>query len=148
MAISTFEQNVQDGGLGLSEGDSTRIHIALGVSSKGPVGELKFHTDPDLAKAEFGVGPLVDKAIYHLQNAGGPVGLMRLNASVAGVAGAVTTTRAGAGDSTGVLAVTLAPTDSYQVVCRITREGVNLAAGSAAFVLSLDGGDNLSLIHI
>ncbi len=139
--LPRITQTIKDGGLGLSEGDASGVCVKIGVSSAGTVNALKFFTDPDTLKAEYGSGPLVDSAVYHLQTAGGPVGVMRINSSIAGAAGSVTPTRATPGDSTGTVAVAGAAYDSYDVKVEITLTGT---LGTAAFKYTLDGGDNYS----
>lgn len=141
MAISKITQTIEDGALGLSSGNGIDRHIAIGVASSGPENELEWHTDPVAVKARFGRGPIVDKAVYHLENTGGTVGLVRITASVAGSAGSVTVNRGGDGTSTATMTVSGAPNDSYEVIARMAEGGVNLAANTAAFVLSMDGGD-------
>lgn len=144
MAISKFKQTILDGALGLSTDTGLDQHIAIGVSSTGTANVLKWHTDPVAVKAEFGTGPLVDKAVFHLETAGGTVGVMRITSSVAGTNGAVTVTRGGAGDSTATATASGTPLDAYQIRVKFTRQGTNLAANAAAFVYSVDGGDNYS----
>lgn len=95
-------------------------------------------------RTALGYGPLVEAVAHDLAVAGGPVYAVPINASVAGVAGSVSYTRASGTASTGTLAVTGAPYDDFQVRIQITRDGANLAAGTAAFIYSLDGGDNYS----
>lgn len=141
MTISKITQNIVDGALGLAQDLGTDRHIAVGVASSGPQNIVKWHTDPVAVKAEFGTGPLVDKAVYHLEATGGVVGVLRLTSSVAGTLGAVTVTRGGAADSTATATASGVPLDAYQIRVKITREGATLAANTAAFVYALDGGD-------
>lgn len=144
MAISKIKQTIKDGALGLAAGSGLDQHVKIGVASSGPQNVLKWHTDPEAVKAEFGTGPLVDSAVYHLEEAGGVVGVMRITSSAAGTAGTVTVVRGTGGPSTGTLAVTGAPLDSFEVIVRFTRGAANLAANLAAFVYSVDGGDTWS----
>jgi len=144
MAISKITQTIQDGALGLTAGSGLDQHIKVGVASSGTANVLKWHTDPQAVKTEFGTGPVVDAAVYHLETAGGTVGVMRITSSVAGAAGSVTTTRGGGGTSTGTMAVTGTPLDGYAVIAKFTRGATNLAANLASFVYSLDGGDTWS----
>ncbi len=139
MPLPKVTQTISDGGLGLAAPDDSSTHVAIGVCSAGTVNELKFYSDPDLLKAERGHGPLVDKAVYHLQVAGGSVGVMRINGSVAGAAGAVTPTRIST--STGTVAVGGAAYDAYDVKIEVTKTGT---LGAGEFKYSLDGGDNYS----
>lgn len=143
MPLPKVTQTISDGGLGLAEPDDSSTHVAIGICSSGTANELKFYSDADLLKAERGHGPLVDKAVYHLQVAGGSVGVMRINGSVAGVAGAVTPTRASPGTSTGTVAVAGAAFDAYEVKVEITKAGT---LGAAEFKYTLDGGDNYSAV--
>lgn len=144
MTLPGFSQTIKDGGLGLISPDAGQTHIAVGVSSTGPVNVLAFYTDPDRVKADYGVGPLVDKAVYHLQTAGGQVGVMRCTSSVAGANGGVTVARGGAGSSTGTVTPSGTPNDAYGFVVKITKDGANLVAATATFKYSVDGGDNYS----
>lgn len=142
--LSRVNQTIADGALGLASADPSQVHIKIGVCSAGTVKGLTFYTDPDKAKADGGVGPLVDAVVYDLQVAGGVVGMMRVNSSVAGVAGSVSVVRGGGGSSTGTVAVSGTPNDGYQFIVVITKDGANLAAATATFKYSVDGGDNYS----
>jgi hypothetical protein len=144
MTLPSVTQTISDGGLGLAETDASSTHVAIGVCSSGTVNALTFYSDPDKLKSDCGVGPLVDKAVYHLQVAGGSIGVMRINSSVAGTCGATTPTRAGAGTSTGTVTASGAAYDAYDVKVQIVKGGANLAAATATFRYSLDGGDNYS----
>ena len=140
MPLPSLTQTVADGGLGLSSGDASQTHVAVGACSGGTANVLTFYTDADRMRAELGVGPVVDKAVYHLQVAGGAVGVLKINASVAGAAGSVTKTAA-AGGSTGTITVAGAAFDAYEVRIEILSSGT---LGAATFRFSLDGGDNFS----
>lgn len=144
MAISKITQNIVDGALGLSGGSGIDRHIVIGVASAGATNVLTRHTDPVAVKAMFGQGPVVDKAVYHLENTGGTIGIVRITSSTAGVAGAVTVVRGGGGSSTATMTVSGSPNDGYSVIARIVTGATNLAANLAAFVLSTDGGDTYS----
>jgi hypothetical protein len=143
MPLPKVTQTISDGGLGLAEPDDSSTHVAIGVSSAGTNNVLAFYSDPDKVKTDFGHGPLVDKAVYHLQVAGGSIGLMRINASIAGAAGSVTPTRAAPGTSTGTVAVAGAAFDAYDVKIEITKAGTT---GTGEFKYTLDGGDNYSAV--
>lgn len=144
MAISKIKQTIKDGALGLAANNGTDQHIAIGVSSSGTMNELQWHTDPETVKSVYGTGPLVDKVCYHLDAVGGVVGVQRINSSAAGTIGAATVVRGGAGDSTATATSSGAPLDAYQIKAKITRQGTNLAANTAAFIYSLDDGDTWS----
>lgn len=144
MPLPGVTQTIINGGLGLVAPGGDKTVIKIGVCSSSTANTLNFYTNPDTMKAACGVGPLVDSASYHLQNAGGTVGVMRCAASTAGSAGAVSVSRGGAGDSTATCTVAGAPYDAYQVKIKITKQGANLAAVTAEFQYSLDNGDNYS----
>ena len=133
--------NIQDGGLGVLPLPTESIQAKIGVASQGPTDQVVAVSDIDSLTATFGTGPLVEAAAVALALAGGPIYLVRANASVAGTVGAVTATRVGSSD--GTLAVSGSPLDRYQVIVEITRSG-SVAAGDAAFRYSLDGGDTWS----
>lgn len=141
MPVSTITQTIGDGGLGLISQDASQAHVAIGIASAGTVNVLAFYTDPDRLRADYGQGPLVDKAIYHLQVAGGPVGVMRVTGSIAGAAGSVTKTVSPAGTSTGTVTVAGAAFDAYEARIEVLVSGT---LGTATFRISLDGGDNFS----
>jgi len=144
MPLPKVTQKVSDGGLGLATPDDSSTHVAIGVCSTGTVTALTFYSDPDKVKEDCGIGPLVDKAVYHLQVAGGSVGVMRVNSSIAGSAGATSVVRGGAGDSTGTCAASGAANDAYDFKVEVTKQGTNLVAATATFKYSVDGGDNYS----
>jgi hypothetical protein len=144
MPIPSFTQRIIDGGLGLIDGDASDVCIKLGVSTLGTANVLTFYSDPDLIKTERGVGPVVDSAVYHLEAGNDVVGILNVNASVAGVAGSVAVTRGGPADSTGTMTVSGAPNDGYDVRVQFTKDGLNIAAAAAAFKYSVDGGDTYS----
>ncbi|UZX16558.1 DUF2586 domain-containing protein [Thermus sp. PS18] len=132
---------LKDGGLGVAPVPTENIHAKIGVSSQGPVNELVPVTNYDDLKSTFGTGPLVEAAAVALALAGGPVYLVRANASVAGSVSPVTAQRVGS--STGTVSVTGSPADAYQVIVEITRTG-SVAGNDSAFRYSLDGGDTWS----
>lgn len=133
--------NIRDGGLGVLPSPTESVHAKIGVSSKGPVNQVvSVATLADLQDT-FGTGPLVEAAAVALAIAGGPIYLVRVNASVAGSIGSVTASRVGSSD--GTLVVTGTPNDRYEVIVEITRSG-SVAGAGAAFRYSLDGGDTWS----
>jgi hypothetical protein len=144
MALPKVTQTISDGALGIAESDDSSTHVAIGVCSAGTVNALTFYSDPDTLKAACGIGPLVDKCVYHLQVAGGSVGVMRINSSIVGACGSTTVVRGGAGDSTGTCAGSGQAYDAFEFKVEITKQGTNLAAGTATFKYSVDGGDNYS----
>lgn len=132
--------NIRDGALGLSGAPTDNVHAKVGVASAGDVGVIHAFTTVAQALETLGGGPLAEAVAFSLAVAGGPVYAVRVPASVAG------TVSAGAISKTGTGTVTVAgqPTDACEVRIEITRDGINLAAGTAAFKYSLDGGDTYS----
>ncbi|ALJ90060.1 phage tail sheath protein [Thermus aquaticus Y51MC23] len=129
--------NVQDGNLGVLPALGEGVHVKIGVASQGPVNEVVAVSDTKRAKEIFKSGPLLEAIGVAIAQGAGAIYAVRVNASVAGTVSSVTK----AGSGTGTLTVTGNPLDAYEVVVRITRTG---ARGTAAFVYSLDGGDNWS----
>lgn len=144
MPLPGISRTIKDGGLGLADADPSEICIKVGVCTLGTNNVLEFFADPDALKTARGQGPVVDSAIYHLLIAGGVVGVLKVNSSIAGTATAVSVSRGAPGDSTGTMTTSGAPNDAYDVKVEITKQGTNIAAGTAAFKYSLDGGDNYS----
>lgn len=140
MALPGVKQTIADGGLGIAQPSDANTQVKMGVCSSGTVNVLYSFTDPTLLRATMGQGPTVESAANTLAIAGGTVRVMRLTGSVAGVLGGVTKV----GTGTSVATVAGLPFDSYDAVAVITRAGASLAAGTAAFKYTLDGGDNYS----
>jgi hypothetical protein len=130
-----------DGALGLAAEKSDRTQVKLGTSSAGTANVLQSFSRVSDLQATFGQGPLVEAAARVLAVAGGPVLCMKVNGSVAGAAAAPTATATG----TATLALTgSTPYDSYELLVQIIKGGATLAAGTATFKWSLDGGRTLS----
>lgn len=140
MAIPESSLTILDGALGLVSRAPTAIQAKVGISSSGDFNTLETYTDPKRVVEDFGSGPLVEAACLHLNVAGGPLHLMRINGSVAGTKSAVTKT----GTSTATAALTGTPYDTYDAIVELTRGGATLAAATAAFRYSLDGGRTYS----
>ena len=132
--------NIQDGSLGILPPPTDGVSAKIGVATSGPVGQIVSVTNLQQVRDVFGSGPLAEALATHLALSGAPVYAIRVNASVAGTISSVTKS----GTGTGSLAVTGSPLDAFDVQVRITRDGVNLAANTAAFQYSLDGGDTWS----
>lgn len=132
--------DIQDGSLGILPPPTDGVSAKVGGASSGPVNQIVSVTSLQQVRDTFVSGPLAEALATHLALSGAPVYAIRVNASVAGTTGSVTKS----GTGTGNLTVSGAPNDSYSVQVRITRAGTNLAAGTAAFQYTLDGGDNWS----
>lgn len=140
MAIPQVTLSVVDGSLGLSAGSSDNTQVKIGTSSVGPTNTLTAVSTVSDLVAQFGQGPLVEAAARVLAIAGGPVYVMRVVSDVAGACGTVTPTKTG----TATLALSGAAFDAYKLVVTIVQGGATLAAGTATFKYSLDGGINYS----
>lgn len=129
--------NVQDGGLGVLPATGEGVHVKIGVASGGPVNEVLSFTDSRRAKEILVSGPLLEAIGVAFAQGAGLIYAVRVDANVAGTVSSVQKT----GTGTGTLSASGSPLDAYEVVVRITRTG---ARGTAAFVYSLDGGDDWS----
>jgi len=133
-------ESIQDGALGIIPESTDNIALVVGVCSQGTTNVIQSFGDKKSLVAALGSGPLVDAAALILDTAGGPVDCVRIAATTAGAAGAVTT----AGTGTATMTVAGAALDEYVVQIVITAAGANLAALTAAFKYTLDGGNNWS----
>jgi hypothetical protein len=138
MAIPSQTISILDPGLGLV-GPSEAIPMVVGVTTGGTVGTIyTFSSKNDLRDTLEG-GPAVETAARILTVAGGPVRVLKTAASVAGTNGSVTTTRVGS--STGTVAPSGTPNDSYEVQVGISATG---GLGAGEFQYSLDDGRTFS----
>lgn len=142
MTLPAINQNVVDGGLGITPASPANVVAFLGVCSSGAPNVVRQFGGPSVkpVKDALGTGPLSEALAHVLEVAGGPHLAVPVTASVPGVAGAVTHV----GTGTSALTVTGAPRDGFAVVIEITRAAASLAAVAAAFKYSLDGGDSFS----
>lgn len=132
--------DIQDGALGILPPPTDGVSAKIGVATAGPVNQIVAVTNLKQVQDTFGSGPLAEALATHLALSGAPVYAIRTNASVAGTVGSVTKT----GTGTGNMTAAGSPLDAYDVRVEITRDGTNLAANTAAFRYTLDGGDNWS----
>lgn len=133
MSLPSVNLTVQDGGLGLLGADTDNVHTKFGVCSSGVPNTLYGFGNKDEVCRVLGTGPLVEALCLALDQAGGPVMGVRINASVAGVPGAVAPSRS---NTSPLLTVTGAPADDYALGVEMVSGG---AVGAAAFSVSLDG---------
>lgn len=132
--------SIQDGALGLLPPATDSVSAKIGVASNGPVGQIVSVSSVKQVRDIYGSGPLAEALATHIALSGAPVYAVRVNASVAGSVGNVSKSGSGTGD----VAISGSPNDAYSLLIKITRDGANLSAGTAAFTYSLDGGDNIS----
>lgn len=140
MALPDVSLSIQDGTLGLLAPSGSNIALKVGVCSAGTANVIQSFSDKKSLSAAMGTGPLVDAAALCLDTAGGPVYVARITATTSGSSGSVTHV----GTGTAVLTPSGSPLDQYDVQALITRGAANLAALTAAFKYTLDGGDSFS----
>ena len=140
MALPDVRPTILDNALGLAASSSSRTQVKLGVCSGGTPATLYSISDLSTLKSLLGNGPLVEAAARVLSIAGGPVLCMPVTASTPGAVGSVTATKTG----TATLAITGAAWDAYDIVVQIVAGAGTLAAGTATFQYSLDGGNSWS----
>jgi hypothetical protein len=142
-SISQASLEILDGALALVPSTGDQVQAKLGVCTAGPVNSPTLVTNPSQASTTFGTGPLVEaaKATLALPGNGGVV-MCRLPGTVSG---AVSSTTAGSGNTgTATYTVGGTPNDAYEVSVAVTADGTNLAAATATFQYSIDGGDSWS----
>lgn len=141
MALPRVDVTIQDGALGLVSSGGTNTVALVGTCSLGTEGEVAAFGSLTALKSALGVGPLVECAAYIINTPGvSEVLCVTAPSSVAGVASAVSTM----GTGTGVVTVTGTPLDAYSVRVEVLSNGTNLAAATATFRYSLDGGGTYS----
>jgi hypothetical protein len=129
--------SIKDGALGIVPPNVNGIVALVGTSSLGTNNLFYSFSDVQTLRETLGTGPLVEAAAHILTISGGPVYCVKANSSTAGTFGTVTRT------GTGVSVLTLTgsvPVDTYDVRVRIVTGGVNPAAGTTTFQVSLDAG--------
>lgn len=132
MSSPSVNLTVIDPGLGTTQ-QATNTPLLMGCCSAGPVNTVQSFNRINQVTSTLGQGPLAELAALALQLAGGPIKVMRLNATTAGAAGAVTATPIGS--STGTVTVAGAANDAYEVTIEVLSTG---ALGVAAFRYRLD----------
>ena len=140
MALPGASLDIQDGGLGLGKSPITAIAV-VGTATAGPTNSPLITRDPNLIKATFVSGQLVDAGVM-LAAAGIVAVLCRAETSSAGTVGSVTASRVGGSD--GTVAVAGNPTDAFELTVEIRTGTESTADNDGAFRYSLDGKDSWS----
>jgi Protein of unknown function (DUF2586) len=148
VAVPTIQTQRVDGGLSAIVDSSAGRFAVAGPSSIGPFVPTLI-TSLATLRSTFGAGPLVDDASYVLSLTG-RVLCQRIETTSSGAKGAVlysgagspadALTAGGGNTSTAVPSLTGVPTVPVQVALRITVAASNLAAATARYQYSLDGG--------
>jgi hypothetical protein len=130
----------QDGGLGLIA-PGARLVALFGLCSLAADNSINLLTSKNQVSGVLGFGELAEAAAYHLAISGQPVLAIPVNQSVNAAYSAVTKV----GSSTSILSVAgNNALDDHDVLVELTAAGANLGANTAAFKLSLDGGETFS----
>jgi len=140
--IPNATQTVRDGALGVVTTDADKRNVKMGVSSAGTVATLYEFSDPKTVQDTLGYGPLPEAICHALAqpNAGSIIGI-RLTGSTAGASGAVTQV----GTGTSVMTVSTGVAfDDFTGKVEILVSAASLAAVTAQFRYTLDGGDSYS----
>jgi hypothetical protein len=140
MALSDVTETINDGALGLVADVTDSVCVKIGYSTLGPTNTLVAFNDKASLVNTFGAGPMVDAAALSLDVAGGPVMCLKPTMGVDGSVTAVVHT----GAQGALPTVSGSPLDSFDVKVTVTRAAIGLAANTAAFTYTLDGGDNVS----
>src|SRR6478752_991514 len=124
-----------DPGLGVSEAATMRP-VVLGIASAGATDEINWYSSASALVADYVSGPGVEDAAQLLAFAGGPVGFVRVNGSVAGTNSAIT--KSGGGPT-----ITIAGTAKVDVsyILEIVDGG---ALGTGTFRYTLDANDEVA----
>lgn len=140
--------SIQDKGLGLLPPSAANAVAIIGPCTGGTVNTVYAFNDTAALVSTLTSGPAVEAAALALSQSGhGTVYVVPVNASVAGAAGSTTYTRiASGGPSTGLYTLSGSALDAYNVVITIVAGGTNLAAATATFTYSLDGGNTASAV--
>lgn len=119
-----------DGGLGLSNDAANRI-LYVTPSSAGTANAITGYTSSSKLRTALGVGDGIEAACWKLDNEGGAVDVLKVNANVAAVISAVT--QSGTGP---LITLSGTPTITTTATVQITLGG---ARGTAKFAYTLDG---------
>ena len=141
MPIPNATQTVRDGALQTVNTDADKLNVKMGICSAGTANVLYSFADPKTCQDTLGYGPLVESICHSLAIPGaGPIVGIRLTSSTAGASGTV----AKVGTGTATMTAPGAAYDDFVGIVLVTTAGTNLAAATAQFTYSLDGGDNYS----
>lgn len=145
-AIPSSTETVRDFGLGITQ-PASMTPLVIGVCSGSiTANEMHLYSSPTTLRDEAGEGPAVEAAAEILSQGGGPIGFMKMTASIAATRGEVlptfgvdgvlsAVTNAGGGPTVTVAGTD--PTGHYNFRIEITTGGV---LGTSQFRWSIDGG--------
>lgn len=141
MALPRVGVTIRDGALGLVSTGGANTVALIGTCSSGTDYEVASFGELQALKDALGSGPLVECAGLILNTPGvSSVVCVKAPSGTAGAAGSVTKS----GTGTATMTVSGTPLDAYDATVEILEDGTNLAAATASFRYSLDGGDSFS----
>lgn len=140
MPLGVVTINLQDGGLGVVSNGAANQVVILGACSGTSTPAVYSFSQPEDVIASLGQGPAPEAAAHKLAVSGGSVLMVPVNASVAGVASAVTAHATG----NGTITISGAPYDNHKlrviVVSALTGTAAYITAGNVRVQVSLDDG--------
>jgi len=141
MPAGTVTTTVNDGGLGTLPTSTSRAHVVAGVCTGGTPGTLYSFSDVKTLVDTLVGGPGVQAAAYELALDGPPILVCPINASVVGVAGAVSVVRTGLSNGT-VTVASGTPYDAFSVKIKVASAGTGqlVSTGLVQVQVSVDGG--------
>ncbi len=142
MPIPSASVTIRDGALGIVSTGGVNTVALIGTCSGGTDNEVVSFGDLQALKDALGTGPLVECAAHILSAPGvSSVICVKAPSTTSGTSSAVTKT----GTGTGTMTVSGSPLDACSVVVQILADGTNIAAGTASFRYSIDGGNTYSV---
>jgi hypothetical protein len=139
MTTPSVDLTVKDGALGALPPDVSGLSAKIGVCSLGTVGQIYQFGNKDDLIAALGYGPLTEAAAFLLDTTSQQVICVKATTTNGSNSAVVVT-----GTGTGTVPVSGNPNDSYEAIVEILKAGLNIAAGTATFRYSLDGGKTYS----
>jgi hypothetical protein len=129
--IPDVTTTIKDGALGLTGATPEQVHAVIGMCTSGTPNTLYQFVDKGALVDELVGGPAVEAAAHSLDVAGGPIIVVPIDGSVAGVVGDIEKD----GSSQTDVGTTGDPTDAFELAVLITLGG---ARGTARFKYALD----------
>lgn len=129
-----------DGALGILPASAGKLYAVVGTSTTGPTDTPATFARTKDVIANYGGGPLVEKACHYIERTGKPVVLVRSGQTTAGLNGTIDITGV---TGTSVVTYSGAPNDDYEPYFKVVTGGT-VATPGITFKWSLDGGRTLS----
>ena len=149
MPMGDITESIQDGGLGIQPPSNAQLRVIAGVCTGGTANTVYAFTDQASLVSTLTGGPAVECAAYELGVAGGTILVCPINASVQGVASAVSATRVAASNGT-VTVSSGTPLDAFSVRIKVVSAGTGqlVTGGNVAVQVSVDGGSTYGAITL